>query len=182
MESRERKKRGVSEGTRYLAAARVVQVDKQQLRVRLEDDCVVPAALATLVPYQARLNDELLVIRRGGEYFAIGVLRGRGTLRSEYHGDFHLSSLSGSLGVRAQSTLSVAAPEVELQAHQHIGFASERSVKRCERFEQGARAGWVVKAGQQVESIRTRWFRKARRVVIKVARAARFNGKTVRLG
>lgn len=166
----------------YLDQARVLRVDGHDLRVELQDGREVDAALAMLIPYRPRVHDDLLVIGRDGAFFAIGVLRGRGGFETQYKGDFHLTSMAGDLCVVAARRLLVDTPAFELQAHKMLSRAAERIVMTSERTDQSARDHWVLMSAAFAEVTQKRWFRRAQRVVIKVANAIRFNGKTVRTG
>jgi hypothetical protein len=149
----------------------------------LEDGRQVDATMALLVPYAPRLNDELLVVgRSSGEFFVVGVIRGRGGLRTEFHDDFRLVSLTGNVFVRAARRLSLQTPRLELQAHRMLQRSAERVVLRSARAERSARKKMVVMAGVFAEVTQKRWFRRAKHVVVKVAKTVRFNGKTARIG
>src|SRR5580658_6142610 len=81
----------------YLGPAEVSSAEALGATVVLPDGRHVRAELALALPYRPVLGDVLLVIGKGDDYYAIGVLRGSGTTSLSFQGDVELTAVDGRL-------------------------------------------------------------------------------------
>ncbi len=118
----------------YLGPAEVVDAGPGRLRVRLLDAPpldpegrgaapVLDATLALAAPFAPGPGDRLLVLARGGEAWAIGVLDAPARLGLAFPGDVEVRAVGGTLTLRGDRGVEVEGGEVALRARTLRAFA-----------------------------------------------------------
>lgn len=122
------------EGSGYLGAAEVVDAGPGRVRVRLLDaptagptgaeaPPVVDATLALAAPFAPAPGDRLLVLARGAEAWAIGVLGAPTRVGLAFPGDVEVRAVGGTLTLRGDRGVEVEGGEVALRARTLRAFA-----------------------------------------------------------
>lgn len=100
----------------HLGPGVVASVAPDSVEVRLSSGANVRARMALAFPYEAVIDDVLLVIGIDQGYYVIGVLSGQGTSKLAFHGDVEVRAMGGSLRLSADKDISMRAPEATIQA------------------------------------------------------------------
>jgi hypothetical protein len=98
----------------YLGPADVIDVGAGEVTVELPGGATTRATLAFASPYVPAVSDVLLIIGKGGAYWAIGVIHGAGKTSLRFQGDVELHAEGGTLHVSADRGVRIRAPEIGL--------------------------------------------------------------------
>lgn len=100
----------------YLGPATVVEPGGAEVSVELPDGSLQRARPAFVVPYEPAAGDVLLVISKGRDCYAIGVLHGTGRTVLAMPGDVEIRAEGGTLRFFGEKGIELFGPEVSVQA------------------------------------------------------------------
>jgi Protein of unknown function (DUF3540) len=170
----------VLESTGYLGPARVLTAAGNRAKIELPDEHAW-AIVALAVPYQPAVDDEVLAVGRNGEWYVIGVIRGRGKTTLTVPGDLDICAPQGAIELTAAKGVTIKSSEVTVAAGRLQLLA--RSV--FERFTDATR--WVKEAFQlRAGRVRTRvdgdYDLGADRILERAEGAVKIDGSKIHLG
>lgn len=163
-----------------LGPARVVTVAGKRVLLSLEDRHVW-AVLALAGPYEPVADDVLLALGAADQWYAIGVLSGKGKTTFTAPADLELRAPSGKIELVAGQGVTIRAPSVSILA-QGLKVAAQSVI---ERFEQARR--WVtgtseVHAGRSRTVVDESYRIQAGRIVERADGDVKIDGRKIRLG
>ena len=126
----------------YLGPAEVTALGAHEVTVTTPDGATARAALAFSSPYEPAVGDVLLVIGRGAQRYAIGVLFGAGKTTFAFHGDVELRAVGGKLALSGDRGVEIAGPVLDVRAGALRVLAKEvtqRFESLCQRVTSLAR-------------------------------------------
>ena len=103
-------------GIEYLGPANVVELRGGSVEAHLPDGSSVVAKLALAYLYEPAEGDVLLVIGKGSDHYAIGVLHAKGRAVLALQGDVELRAVDGELRLSGDRGVKVQGPEVNIDA------------------------------------------------------------------
>jgi hypothetical protein len=165
----------------YLGPGEVTAVGAAQLEVQLEDGESVSARLATVVPYQARVGDEVLVI--GGErgHFVIGILSGSGRATLEVQGDLDLRAVGGTVRIAGDEGVRIEGPELDVEVGS-LKMIAGAVVQRFASVAQRVADFLHVHAGSSQTFVDGASHSQAKSATILTEDKVTINGKAIHLG
>jgi hypothetical protein len=181
MDSAVRKIRAAREVEEYLGPATVVEALPHRMVVSLPGGATACAELAFAMPYEPAVDDELLVIGKGGAYYAIGVLRGTGRTAFSIQGDVELRSVGGKLTLAADRGVEVRAPEVDVYTTA-LRMVARDVTQRFESLCQRVSSLLRVHAGESQTLVDQGAVTQAKRAAILTEEAVSINGREIHLG
>ena len=107
----------------YLGPARVLSLSPLCTRLEEGQAREVEVRVAFAYPFAPEVGDELLVLGRGGAYYAVGVLSARPRSKLEVPGDLEVHAVGGVLRLKGDAQVEVESPEVTLRAQRLRTFA-----------------------------------------------------------
>jgi hypothetical protein len=173
--------RAVQRSDDYLGPAAVRAVAERHVEVVLRDGHAVSAELALAVPYRPALGDSMLVTGRGGEYYVIGVLRGRGRTELHLDGDVELRAVGGSLELSADRGVRIRGREIEVTAAKLttlVGAAVEHFTTLAQRVTALA----SLHAGRKHTVVDGESLETSKRTTLLCEETVTINGSQVHLG
>lgn len=100
----------------HLGPASVLSMEAGGARVRLPSGAVATARLAFSFPYRPAPDDTLLVIGRGDDWYAIGVLQGSGHTSLTFQGGVEIRAAGGALELSGDKGVRLSGAEVGIEA------------------------------------------------------------------
>lgn len=100
----------------HLGPADVIEVDGGEVVVELSDGAVARATPAFAAPYAPAVGDVLLVIGRGGQHWAIGVIQGSGRTTLRFQGDVDLTAEGGAVRIEGDRGVEIRGPDLSVHA------------------------------------------------------------------
>ncbi len=128
--------------TQSLGMARVIRIEGARLLLSMESTQAWSSS-AIAYPYNFQVDDQVLVIGQGDDWYVIGVLNGSGKTSLQVPGNLQLVAPNGSIELVASKGISLRSPAVSVIAT-HLNIAAKRV---CERFDNARR---VVKQSLEV--------------------------------
>jgi hypothetical protein len=165
----------------YFGPARVSEVSPDQVVVALPDGRTTPAGLAFTVPYTPVVGDVLLLIGKGGQHYAIGVIQGSGRTKLCFEGDVELHAANGTLHLSADRGVEVRTPAFSVHAGTLRMFA--RDVWHTfESVRQRVTSLLRVHAGETQTLVDAGTYTQSKTATIFADEAVTVNGKEIHLG
>jgi len=165
----------------YLGPARVIGVEATALQVELPGGVIAPAELALAFPYEAALEDVVLVIARGRSRYVIGVLRGSGRTVLAIQGDVDLRAVGGSLSLSGEKGVSIEGAELQVSVGT-MRLVAESVVEKFTTAYQHVRSLLSVRAGQTHTVVDGATFANSQSATILTEEKMAINGKEIHLG
>jgi hypothetical protein len=133
----------------YLGPARVLAVIQAASRVALDGDVArtVDATHAFSLPFRPQVGDELLVLGRGGQWFAVGVLGGARPAALEFPGDVDVRAVGGTLTLASDRAVAITAPKITLRAGV-LRTVARSVVEKAEQVHRWVRGLLALRAGE----------------------------------
>ncbi|MBL8723408.1 MAG: DUF3540 domain-containing protein [Planctomycetes bacterium] len=133
----------------YLGPARVLAVRPGTSRVALGggDARTVDASHAFGLPFQPQVGDELLVMGRCGQWFAVGVLGGARPVALEFPGDVDVRAVGGTLTLASDRAVAIVAPKITLRAGV-LRTVARTVVEKAEQVHRWVRGLLALRAGE----------------------------------
>jgi Protein of unknown function (DUF3540) len=165
----------------YLGPAEVLETTDEGVRARLRGGAVVSASLALALPYAPVIGDLLLLIGKGEEFYAIGILRGSGKTSLRLQGDVDLHAEGGALHLSADKGVRIEAPEVDIETGR-LRTVATSVVQKCTSLYQRVSALLSVHAGQSHTVVDEASFSRSKSAAILTEETVTINGKQIHLG
>lgn len=165
----------------YLGPGRVVEPASSGLSVEISDGSRVTARLAFAFPYAPALGDTLLVIGKGEDFYAIGVLSGQGTSRLSFPGGVEIHAGRGPLSLTSDERIRVAAPEVEI-ASPTVRVTAEALVEKLGSVYRRVRDLLHVRAKNAETFVDEQAILRAGSGAVVAEESVTVNGKQIHLG
>jgi hypothetical protein len=165
----------------YLGAAEVVAVEPTRVVVDVPGAGLARAELAFALPYTPAVGDLLLVIGKGDDLFAIGVLRGAGRTSLSLHGDVDLHAVGGRLRLTGDRGLELRAPEVDVLAGK-LRMVADAVLQRFSSVCQRVVDLLSVHAGEAHTLVDGASLAQSRRAAILTEETMTINGSEIHLG
>ncbi|MCA9290058.1 MAG: DUF3540 domain-containing protein [Phycisphaerales bacterium] len=156
---------------------------------RVEDDRVlldlgdtrVWAVPAMAVGYDAVVGDDLLAIGGGDDWYVIGVVNGRGTVRVEAVGDVSIRSRTGSVEIGAPRDVRLQGGSLSFVGGSLavVAGAVRETFRSVARIVSG---GQDVRLGRSSLKVDESHTVQAERIVTVASREHRIDGETIHLG
>jgi hypothetical protein len=165
----------------YLGPAQVNSVSCREVIVSLADGEMVNATFAFALPYTPAVGDTLLVIGKGSQHYAIGVIAGSGQTDLSFQGDVQMRSVNGKLSLSGDRGVDIRGPELNVytSALRMIArdvFQSFESV--CQRVSTLLR----VQAGETQTLVTGGTYTQSKTASILAEEAVTVNGREIHLG
>ncbi len=165
----------------YLGPAEVLETTDEGVRAQLRGGAVVSASLALALPYAPVIGDLLLLIGKGEEFYAIGILRGAGKTSLRLQGDVDLHAEGGALHLSADKGVRIEAPEVDIETGR-LRTVATSVVQKCTSLYQRVSALFSVHAGQSHSVVDEASFSRSKSAAILTEETVTINGKQIHLG
>jgi hypothetical protein len=133
----------------YLGPARVTCRVANHITVALEgaDGKQVSVEPAFTFPYEAAVDDQLLVLGQGERYYAVGVLSGQAPCNLSFPGDVTIRALAGKLTLASEQAVELCAPRITLRAGLIRTLANE-VIEKANELRRWVRGLLAIRAGQ----------------------------------
>lgn len=166
--------------TTYVGPARVIESDGTRVRLAVPGQ-EVRALLALPCHYEPSVDDTVLAVGQGEDYYVIGVLHGTGKTTIDVPGDLSLRAPSGAISLFSTRQIRVEAPRVTLKAAKLSIIAT--SIR--EKFTRACR--WVheslkVQAGRMRTIAEEEYEVTAGRIVERASADVRIDGEEINIG
>jgi hypothetical protein len=165
----------------YLGPAPVVRVEGSDVIVELPGGATVRAALAFAFPYAPSSGDVLLVIGKGGEHYAIGVLQGTGRTTLTFPGDVELRAEGGALRLWGEKGVELLGPGLAVQVDK-IQVIAGAVTQKLGSLVQRVRDLASLHAREVHTTVDESAVTKARNASVLTEETMTINGKEVHLG
>jgi hypothetical protein len=176
-----RKIHPLKEPQEYLGPAEVVEVRPHEVVVSLPDGGTASAQLAFAMPYAPAVADVLLVIGKGGQHYAIGVLHGTGTTALAFQGDVELRSVNGRLSLAGDNGVELRGPEVDVYTTA-LRMVARDVTHKFESLVQRVSSLLRVHAGESQTIVDGASVTQAKRTAILTEETVTINGREIHLG
>ena len=166
----------------YLGPARVTAAEAGRIMVELPGGTeAIPVEMALALPYEPAVGDTLLVIGRGENHYAIGVLHGTGRTVLSLPGDVAVHARDGSLSLSADKGVAIRGPELDIEAGK-IRMVADAVVQKFHSVYQRVSALLSVQASESHTVVEKTSFTKAKNATILTEETVTVNGKQILLG
>ena len=165
----------------YLGPAEVVTVERTAVMVELPGAGELRAQLAFALPYAPVVGDLLLVIAKGQDCYAIGVLHGAGKTSLRLHGDVDLHAEGGRLRLSGDQGVELRGPELDLVADK-LRMVAGSVLQTFSSVCQRVKTLLHVHAGEAHTLVDAGSFAQSKSATILTEENVTINGKEIHLG
>ena len=107
----------------YLGGAAVLSLNPLKVRLLEGEPREVEARVAFAYPFAPEVGDELLLLGRGEDFYAVGVLSARPRSSLQAPGDLEVRAVGGVLRLQGDAQVELEAPDVTVRALRLRTFA-----------------------------------------------------------
>ena len=118
----------------YLGPGEVLDVARDEVQIRLDDDSIVYARMAMPTPYRPAIGDLLLILGGESGHYVVGVLNGAGKTEFVMQGDVDIRAEGGTLTLQGGEGILLEGPEVTVP--ESIRIAALRPIDRMLELSQ----------------------------------------------
>ena len=164
----------------YLGPARVLEVDRAKVLI----DSPFFKSWATLAlpwVYEPALDDSVLVLGQGNEYYVVGVLNGTGKTIITAPGDLELRAPNGAIDLLSSKEVRIQAPKLKLRTKklEVIATLLRESFSRVHRSVQNT---LTITAGRMRTVVDKDYEVRAERISECASNSVRIDGEKINLG
>ena len=137
--------------------------------------------MALAFPYQPEVGDVLLVIGKGGAFYVIGVLSGKGKAVLAFQGGVDVRAQGGPLTLSSDQGVAIRGPELDIETNKLRMFAGS-VVQKFNSLCQRVRDALQIRAGESHTVVDDRSFMTAKNASIVTEETMSINGQEIHLG
>jgi hypothetical protein len=170
----------VQETTTYIGPARVIEIEAERIRVRIQERGVW-ASMAMGLEYEPEVGDQLLVLGQEEAYYIVGILHGTGTLTLSSAGNIHIRAPQGSIDLFAREGVNVRAARFNLKV-KRLEILAQVTIEKCNRAVRWVRDCFQLRAGRMRTVVKEEYQVRADRIAEWAKRDVKIDGNKIHLG